>query len=151
MTPYKKSGKRISPTGDRRRMDEHRWLMELKVGRRLKRFELVHHINGDKRDNRIDNLMIVTPAEHAREHGQWKHSPTKKCLFCGSEFTPHPTKRARAKTCSKSCRYALTAQTQSDPEGPRSKYRPDAYPSEVASRRLSQNSSKPIWRWHNEG
>ena len=28
----------------------------------------VHHRNGDPADNRLANLMLVTPAEHAAEH-----------------------------------------------------------------------------------
>lgn len=30
--------------------------------------ELLHHINEDKTDNRIENLEIVTRAEHSRMH-----------------------------------------------------------------------------------
>jgi hypothetical protein len=37
----------------------HRYIMSKKLGRALKRDELVHHINGNKADNRIQNLMIV--------------------------------------------------------------------------------------------
>jgi hypothetical protein len=29
---------------------------------------MVHHINGDKHDNRPDNLEIMNRAEHARKH-----------------------------------------------------------------------------------
>ena len=104
--PYKQTGNhRI------RRIDEHRWVMEQKIGRRLGRLEFVHHINGDKRNNRIENLKIVTPKEHAIEHGQWKHKEIKKCEWCGNDFKPSPTKRDRAKTCCKICRYALSART----------------------------------------
>lgn len=32
------------------------------------RAEHVHHLNGDRTDNRPENLAATTPAEHAREH-----------------------------------------------------------------------------------
>src|SRR5208282_4481243 len=138
--PYKRTGKRKSPGGIVRRMDEHRWLMEAYVGRRLERFEFVHHINGNKRDNRLENLEIVTPKEHAQRHGRQKHPLTKACEICGKIFMPHPTKRARAKTCSRQCRYELAAMACRNPEGRRSKYRAGASPSEVASRKSRPNS-----------
>jgi hypothetical protein len=40
---------------------------------------------------------------HSKLHNQ-KHPLTKACEVCGVVFTPHPTKRARAKTCSAACR-----------------------------------------------
>lgn len=127
-----------------RRMDEHRFLMEQAIGRKLGRFEFVHHINGDKRDNRMENLVVVSPKQHALEHGQWKHPRVKVCVVCGKEFEPHPTKRARIKCCSVSCGRSLSSMKQRDPHKPRSIYREDAYPSEVAKRSLSpKRSSKP--------
>jgi hypothetical protein len=45
---------------------EHRVVAEHKVGRRLRKGEIVHHLNGDKTDNRQDNLVITKSIRHHR-------------------------------------------------------------------------------------
>jgi hypothetical protein len=50
------------------RVLEHRAVMEAHIGRKLRPDEVVHHINGNKRDNRIENLRVMTRAEHLLEH-----------------------------------------------------------------------------------
>jgi len=53
------------------RILEHRMVMELRLGRRLERREVVHHINGDSLDNRPENLRLYSSHnEHMRDgHG----------------------------------------------------------------------------------
>lgn len=48
---------------------EHRLVAEAALGRAIAGDEVVHHRNGDKRDNRPENLEVMTRAEHANEHG----------------------------------------------------------------------------------
>lgn len=53
----------------------HRWTMEQHLGRKLTRSEVVHHIDGDRHNNNIDNLMIMTQSQHmSLEHKGWKEN-----------------------------------------------------------------------------
>lgn len=47
---------------------EHRMVVSEQLGRWLSSDEVVHHINGDKVDNRTENLEVMRRDEHNRLH-----------------------------------------------------------------------------------
>ena len=46
----------------------HRIMVENHLNRLLKDDEIVHHINRNKLDNRIENLQVMPISEHVRLH-----------------------------------------------------------------------------------
>lgn len=59
-----------------------RIMVERSLGRKLLRHEVVHHINHDCTDNRLENLTVMNNAEHARYHLRQIHgyNPTPRHL-----------------------------------------------------------------------
>lgn len=50
-------------------ISEHRYVMQEFLGRELRSREVVHHINGDIMDNRLENLKLFkSQSEHMRFH-----------------------------------------------------------------------------------
>lgn len=47
---------------------EHVRVIELHLGRRLVRPEVVHHKNHTRTDNRLENLEVTTAGEHSKHH-----------------------------------------------------------------------------------
>lgn len=67
-----KTGTKTRPDGYIRdsKTDEyiHRKIMKNKLGRSLDKNEVVHHINGNTSDNRIENMILLTNSEHRKLH-----------------------------------------------------------------------------------
>lgn len=61
----------------------HRVVVEQVLGRKLEKGEIVHHIDGDKWNNKPENLQVMTQSEHIKLHihekkGVWAEDVTHK-------------------------------------------------------------------------
>ena len=82
---------------------------------------IIHHVDGNSRNNDIENLQMMSPGDHARLHNV-KHFPPNVCQCCGEEYdaTPH---RKRRKFCSRACSYE---HRRGNPLGPRGGYKKES-------------------------
>lgn len=51
-----------------KKIDEHRYIMEVHLGRKLATNEVVHHKDDNKFNNEISNLELMSRSEHSRMH-----------------------------------------------------------------------------------
>lgn len=63
--------------GENCRRNQHVVIMEEHIGRKLHADEVVHHRNGNKQDNRISNLQLMTRAEHSKLHAIMRNQERK--------------------------------------------------------------------------
>lgn len=76
----------------------HRWIMELHLGRFLSKGEVVHHKDGNTKNNRIENLQLCKSiSDHMEKH----HRPKKgeKCKNCGGHVNRVFRKHGKPPLC----------------------------------------------------
>ena len=93
---------------------EHIIKAEEKLNRKLKEGEVVHHMNGNKKDNRHKNLIVFkTTSDHSIFHksdhsqliknkdGSWscKRKENLYCDYCDKEITNRHNKRYCSEEC----------------------------------------------------
>lgn len=83
-------GRYVQTTINYRPMMIHRLLMMYKIKGLIPEKHAVHHINGNPRDNRIENLQIIHKAEHASFHtkGRKLSEAHKKAIGDASRGKP---------------------------------------------------------------
>jgi hypothetical protein len=90
-----------------------RYLMCVKLGRKLLPKEQVDHIDNNPLNDSIENLQVLSPQANAQKHSKLHPGKTYKfiCPVCGVEFV-RPRNRVttwlktgRVPSCSKTCMY----------------------------------------------
>jgi len=98
---------------------EHREIIEKSIRRRLRSNEIVHHKDGNKKNNVLENLEITTKSVHMSKHQSHRVIEwfDLVCLHCGKKFVRRAKderanrKRGKKGTyCSRKC--ARQAQIQ---------------------------------------
>jgi len=113
--------KQDHPNSDKRGyIPEHVLTMSNNLKRPIDKSEVVHHINGVKFDNRIENLVVMKRAVHTSHHHKGFYKPNSlknlthvpsivmhhySCKHCSKSFSTTGAKQRHNKNvfCSSSC------------------------------------------------
>jgi len=82
---------------------EHRYVMEVHLGRFLQSDEVVHHKDRDRSNNSVSNLELLSASEHSKLHVVENFGPKRKCELCGAECKSRTGTKREQRYCSVTC------------------------------------------------
>lgn len=68
-------------------VQQHRAIMALHINRPLEKDEMVHHLDGNRSNNKIENLRLLKVSKHHKGHGDDFYQPYQECLSLLSMMT----------------------------------------------------------------
>ena len=93
---------------------EHHYIYWKSYRQLPSRTQCIHHLNGSRRDNRVENLVLIERAEHSKEHTASRghqvvrlKCPNCQILFEKEKEKTHLTKPGKATFCSKLCAHVF--------------------------------------------
>lgn len=78
---YIKNGYKLLTRGVNANKGEHDIIIENQINRKLNKGEIVHHKNGNRSDNRLENLVLMSRSEHIMLHTAIRLNKNKSAFY----------------------------------------------------------------------
>lgn len=87
---------------------EHRYVVEKHLGVKLTFDQNIHHKDGNKLNNNIENLEVISRADHISQKHPCKKNPEifTECRMCNRTFSAKKYRKKIQVFCSKNCMYS---------------------------------------------
>lgn len=83
---------------------EHRMIVGMSIGRKLRRDEAVHHIDENKFNNDLSNLRLMSFSEHSSMHTCSPDAERQHCKICGKNLGGTVNRKVKRVYCGDCCR-----------------------------------------------